>query len=110
MKFESDTVDNTRILTPVVRRLDAAVALPFKQQVLEEMRQGARALILDFSRVDFIDSSCLGALISILKSLNGGQLMLCALNSNIKSMFTLTRMDRVFTLCADREEALRTLQ
>ncbi|PPS58476.1 hypothetical protein CRX72_17575 [Pantoea sp. BRM17] len=67
----------------------------------------SRALILDFSRVDFIDSSCLGALISILKSLNGGQLLLCALNSNIKSMFTLTRMDRVFTLCANREEALR---
>lgn len=110
MKFESDTVDNIRILTPVVRRLDAAVALPFKQQVLEEIRQGTRALILDFSRVDFIDSSCLGALISILKSLNGSQLILCALNSNIKSMFTLTRMDRVFTLCADRDEALRTLQ
>ncbi|WP_370641022.1 MULTISPECIES: STAS domain-containing protein [unclassified Pantoea] len=67
--------------------------------VLNTVQQGHRQLVLDFSQVDFIDSSCLGALISILKSLSqGGQLILCALNDNIKNMFTLTRMDRVFTL------------
>jgi len=80
MKFASEIDGTAHIMTPVVRRLDAAVALQFKQQVLAVIEQGARVLILDFSRVDFIDSSCLGALISILKSLNSGQLLLCGLN------------------------------
>lgn len=111
MKIESESVNNVTLLTPVVRRLDASVAMRFKEELLSTIQQGNTRLVLDFSRVDFIDSSCLGALISILKSLsNGGQLVLCALNSNIRNMFTLTRMDRVFTLCADRQEALNTLQ
>ncbi len=107
MKLETEKIDQATILTPVVRRLDASVALRFKEAVAEVIKQGENRLILDFSRVDFIDSSCLGALISLLKTLSGkGQLVLCSLNSNIKAMFSLTRMDRVFTLCGDRSEAL----
>ncbi|MGP4128378.1 STAS domain-containing protein [Pantoea tagorei] len=110
MKFETEKIDQAFIFTPVVRRLDASVALRFKEAIAEVIKQGETALILDFSRVDFIDSSCLGALISVLKSLSGkGQLVLCALNANIKAMFALTRMDRVFTLCADRSEALAVI-
>ncbi|HCX00662.1 STAS domain-containing protein [Pantoea piersonii] len=110
MKFETEKLDNAFVFTPVVRRLDASVALRFKEAVAGVIQQGETALILDFSRVDFIDSSCLGALISLLKLLSGkGQLVICALNSNIKAMFSLTRMDRVFTLCADRSEALAAL-
>ncbi|CAK6500450.1 hypothetical protein PANPA_00277 (plasmid) [Pantoea sp. Nvir] len=110
MKFETEKIDQAFIFTPVVRRLDASVALRFKEAIAEVIKQGESALILDFSRVDFIDSSCLGALISVLKSLSGkGQLVLCALNANIKAMFALTRMDRVFTLCADRSEALAVI-
>jgi len=107
MKLETEKIDQATILTPVVRRLDASVALRFKEAVAEVIQQGESRLILDFSRVDFIDSSCLGALISLLKTLSGkGQLVLCSLNNNIKAMFSLTRMDRVFTLCGDRSEAL----
>ena len=110
MKFETEKLDNAFVFTPVVRRLDASVALRFKEAVAGVIQQGETALILDFSRVDFIDSRCLGALISLLKLLSGkGQLVICALNSNIKAMFSLTRMDRVFTLCADRSEALAAL-
>jgi len=80
-----------------LNRLEIMIFPP--RPVLNTVQQGHRQLVLDFSQVDFIDSSCLGALISILKSLSqGGQLILCALNDNIKNMFTLTRMDRVFTL------------
>jgi len=107
MKLETEKLDQATILTPVVRRLDASVALRFKEAVAAVIQQGESRLILDFSRVDFIDSSCLGALISLLKTLSGkGQLVLCSLNSNINAMFSLTRMDRVFTLCGNRSEAL----
>lgn len=111
MKLETEKIENALLITPVARRLDASVALRFKESVAALIQQGETRLVLDFSRVDFIDSSCLGALISLLKSLSGkGQLVLCSLNANIKAMFALTRMDRVFTLCGDRSEALAAIE
>lgn len=94
----------------MIRRLDASVALTFKQQVLEVIGQNNKNVLLDFSHVDFIDSSCLGALVSILKSLNGkGELVLCSLNSNIHNLFQLTRMDRIFSIQDNRQDALQML-
>jgi len=111
MKIETENVEGITIVTPLARRLDASVALAFKTEVLEIIQRGDPRLVLDFSRVDFIDSSCLGALISLLKATSGkGDLVLSDLNSNIRTMFTLTRMDRVFTLFPARQDAIQTLQ
>ncbi len=99
MNFETQTIGHVLVITPLVRRLDASVALKFKENIQEMISQGAINILLDFSRVDFIDSSCLGALVSLLKALNGkGELAICSLNNNIHGMFKLTRMDRIFTI------------
>lgn len=110
MNFEIHSENGVEIVVPLVRRLDASVALTFKQQVLEVIGQNNKNILLDFSHVDFIDSSCLGALVSILKSLNGkGELVLCSLNSNIHNLFKLTRMDRIFSIRDNRQDALQML-
>ncbi|ADO48831.1 STAS domain-containing protein [[Enterobacter] lignolyticus] len=110
MNFEMHSENGVEIVVPLVRRLDASVALTFKQQVLEVIGQNNKNILLDFSHVDFIDSSCLGALVSILKSLNGkGELVLCSLNSNIHNLFKLTRMDRIFSIRDNRQDALQML-
>lgn len=97
MNLEILSENGVVIVVPLVRRLDASVALTFKEQVQEVIGQNNKNILLDFSHVDFIDSSCLGALVSILKSLNGkGDMVLCSLNSNIYNLFKLTRMDRIF--------------
>ncbi|MCE9908847.1 STAS domain-containing protein [Hafnia paralvei] len=110
MNFEMHSENGVEIVVPLIRRLDASVALTFKQQVLEVIGQNNKNVLLDFSHVDFIDSSCLGALVSILKSLNGkGELVLCSLNSNIHNLFQLTRMDRIFSIQDNRQDALQML-
>ncbi|TQI81704.1 anti-sigma B factor antagonist [Serratia fonticola] len=107
MNFEIQTERGIEIIAPLVRRLDASVVTVFKQEILSFIQQGKNCILLDFRHVEFIDSSCLGALVSILKTLNGrGDLALCALNSNIQNMFKLTRMDRIFTIGSDRDAAL----
>ncbi|WON75857.1 STAS domain-containing protein [Serratia sp. UGAL515B_01] len=110
MNFEIQSENGVEIITPLVRRLDASVAGIFKQDILSFIQQGKNSILLDFSQVDFIDSSCLGALVSMLKMLNErGDLALCSLNSNIQNMFKLTRMDRIFTIGSDREAALEIM-
>ncbi|PHI28812.1 STAS domain-containing protein [Budvicia aquatica] len=111
MNFETQTIGHVLVITPLVRRLDASVALKFKENIQEMISQGAINILLDFSRVDFIDSSCLGALVSLLKALNGkGELAICSLNNNIHGMFKLTRMDRIFTIGVDQTVTLQQMR
>lgn len=110
MNIEVRSVENITVITPLIKRLDASVAQRFKEEVSQHIDNGQSTILLNFERVDFIDSSCLGALVSLFKSLNGkGDLALCALNHNIQSMFKLTRMDRVFTIFSDQHQALQQM-
>lgn len=110
MNIEIERLPQATIMTPVVRRLDASVAAAFREQITREMAEEKKALIIDFSQVDFIDSSCLGTLVSLLKMMNGkGEMVVCALKPGIRNMFTLTRMDRVFRIAPDRATACAEL-
>ncbi|WP_165466314.1 STAS domain-containing protein [Enterobacter cloacae] len=110
MKIDTERLGDVNIMTPSVRRLDASVAAVFKESIAREIGEDRKALIVDFSKIDFIDSSGLGALVSLLKMMNGkGEMLLCALNPGIRNMFTLTRMDRIFRICPDRATALAQL-
>ena len=110
MNINTEREPKVNILTPSVRRLDASVDAAFKEAVVHEIGEDQKALIVDFSKIEFIDSSGLGMLVSLLKMMNGkGDMMLCALNPGIRNMFTLTRMDRIFRICPDRASALAQL-
>jgi anti-sigma B factor antagonist len=98
------------VVVPRVRRLDASVAPAFKQAVVQLVEGGDRRLVLDLSGVAFLDSSGLGALVSILKALGTqGSLAVCGAQGSVLALFKLTRMDKVFAIHADRAEALARL-
>lgn len=81
MKIETERQASVTILTPAVRRLDASVAVAFKSAIAQEIGEAPGDLIVDFSEIDFIDSSGLGTLVSLMKMMNGrGEMTLCALN------------------------------
>ena len=54
MIINTERLPNANILTPAVRRLDASIAATFKATVTEEIGSDRKALIVDFSKVDFI--------------------------------------------------------
>ena len=95
------------VLTLRVKRLDASVAPAFKQEVLNLIAEQENRLVLDLAGVEFIDSSGLGALVSVLKAIGGnGALAVCNASSGVMSLFRLTRMDKVFALLPSRAEAV----
>lgn len=109
MKIETERQASVTILTPAVRRLDASVAVAFKAAIAQEIGEDSTDLIVDFSKIDFIDSSGLGTLVSLMKMMNGkGEMTLCALNPGIRNMFTLTRMDRIFVFARIALQPLRS--
>jgi anti-sigma B factor antagonist len=110
MKLEDIKCGNARIIRPLEARLDAAAAPVFKASVATLIQAGEEMILLDLSEVDFIDSSGLGALVSLLKRMSpAGTLAVCGLRSAAVDMFRLTRMDKVFRIFSSRAEALTAL-
>lgn len=89
-------------------RLDAHNSGELKTQMLNLFEEGKNNLIIDLQDVRFVDSSGLGSLVSGFKnaSARSGNLKLCGLQPQVKSMFELTRLHRVFEIFANADEAL----
>ncbi|MDX1567694.1 MAG: STAS domain-containing protein [Longimicrobiales bacterium] len=80
-----------------------------KQKVLEELEEGARKVVVDFTNTGYIDSSGLGVLVSLSKKIReqGGELRLAGLNEDLRTLFELTKLDTLFEIADTREEALK---
>jgi anti-sigma B factor antagonist len=98
------------VVVPTVKRLDASVAPAFRQSVVAAMGEGHRRLVVDLAGVDFLDSSGLGALVSVLKAMGTqGSMAVCGARGAVLSLFKLTRMDKVFAIYPGRPEAVAGL-
>lgn len=98
------------VVAPTIRRLDASVAPAFKQAVVRVIEGGETRLVLDLAQVEFLDSSGLGAMVSILKALgNRGSVAVCNARGAVLSLFQLTRMDKVFAIVGTCDEAIARL-
>jgi anti-sigma B factor antagonist len=88
--------------------VDLYTAPEFKQELLDAISNGAKEVVVDFSKTTFIDSTTLGVLVGGVKRLrtNDGQLSLVCSDRNITKIFEITGLDRVFTIYPTREEAV----
>jgi len=86
--------------------LDSAKGALFREEITALVEDGAEILLVDFQKVTFMDSSGLGAVVLALKRLraSGGKLYLCSINEQVKMLFDLTGMDKVFEIFPNREE------
>ena len=90
--------------------LDAGNAAAFKALIKPCLDQNA-LVVVDMSRLRFVDSSGLGAMLSCLRHMNNkqGQLMLFALSKPVRSLFELVRMHRIFAIYNDLSEAMASV-
>ena len=86
--------------------LDGTKTDKFRQEINESVKTGANIILVDFTNVTFMDSSGLGALVLSLKTIRSAdaKLFICSINEQIKMLFELTSMDRVFEIFSSREE------
>lgn len=111
MELTSSTEHGIQIVTVQGQRIDAAVALAFKDRVRDITDGGRDTVLLDLNHVVFIDSSGLGAIVAAMKILSPDRrLVLAGLTPAVDKVFRLTRMDSVFGVFATVEAALSELQ
>lgn len=86
--------------------LDASKAVQFRQQIKDLINEGVNLILIDLKKVNFMDSSGLGALVLALKMVRekGGRLFLMSLNDQVKMLFELTNTGHLFEVVNDKSE------
>lgn len=110
MDIKTEITDGVTVLFVREDRLDANNSEELKSELRRIFEGGTKDLIIDLKEVLFIDSSGLGVLVSGYKnaSILHGSLKLSQLQSQVKSMFELTRLHRVFDIFATVDDALES--
>ena len=97
------------VISVLESRLDAAVAISFKDIIRDLSAAETGPVILDLGQVEFLDSSGLGAIVGVMKMLGSERpLEIAALTPNVRKLFRLTRMDTVFKI-HDRKPQAETI-
>ncbi|MBW4495448.1 MAG: STAS domain-containing protein [Oscillatoria princeps RMCB-10] len=99
-------------MSPVVKvlqpagLLDGTKATLVRKEIDGILTQGADIVLIDLKDVTFIDSSGLGGLVAALKAVRsaGSKLIICSINAQVKMLFELTSMDRVFQIFSNQDE------
>lgn len=108
MNLVAEAGPDTLIVRAEEERIDAAVAIQFKDRMRELVQGGAPRVVLDLSRVIFLDSSGLGAVVAVRKFLGPDRMLeLSGLTPPVEKVFRLTRMDSVFTIHPGTPDGLR---
>ena len=96
----------------VDERLDSENVDELKKKAFSVIDAGGGAgLILDMSDTKFIDSIGLGALVSILKQTaqKDMKIVLCSLSPQVRQIFELTRLYRLFDIYESVDAAMHSL-
>lgn len=110
MKMTSSEMGKAVILTVDETRIDAAVAVRFKDRMKELAGNRPKQVVLDLSKVEFVDSSGLGAIVGAMKTLGRSRrLDLVGLTPAVAKVFRMTRMDSVFNIFDTVDEAVEDM-
>ncbi len=106
MEFSCKETSDVLFVKVEAERIDAAAAISFKENMRDITGKcGASHVVLDLSEVAFIDSSGLGAIVSVMKLMGTTtRLDLAGMTPTVDKVFRLTRMDSIFTIYEHPED------
>jgi anti-anti-sigma factor len=91
----------------------APLTIKFKE-VIDELiqKEKCKKILFDLSKVEFVDSSFIGAIVYAHKILSksGGKVSCVVTNASVNDRFMISQLDRLFTIHKNFEDALSDLQ
>lgn len=99
--------DTILVVTMLEQRFTASNVPDFKQAVRDAVAESYSNVIVDISAVTFMDSSGLGALVGVARSLGDpSSLRIVCPPGAVMDLFRLTRMEQLFTIYDTLDPAL----
>jgi anti-sigma B factor antagonist len=110
MLMRSEMMGDVLVVTPLIETLDADNHKQFRLAALGHL-DGRRKVVLDLERLNFLDSSGLGAVLSCFRrvQVEAGEMVIASLSAPVRVIFELVRMHKVMGVYNNVEEALAAL-
>lgn len=107
MDIPVEQVGDVAVVTVPMAELDSSNAADFKLAMAPVLEAHAN-VVLDLSRLRFIDSSGMGTFLSCLRKVNakGGDLKLCGMSPQVSAIIHLVRMQRMLDVFDTWEHAV----
>jgi anti-sigma B factor antagonist len=88
--------------------VDLYTAPELKSELIRLVDRGAGRVVVDLTSATFIDSTTLGVLLGAFKRLRpaGGELTIVCPDANIRKIFQITLLDRVFAIFDTLDDAI----
>ena len=111
MELDIERTGAAAVVTVLQTELDARAAGEFRKEMTPVIEDGVE-VILDMGPVQFLDSSGLGAILSVLRKVRArnGELRICNASKPVRTLFELVRFHRIVDILNTREEAIRASQ
>lgn len=113
MEFSHEILDDCIVVHINGSNLDASRSYEFKEELKELVEsQKVFHLVIDLSNVQFIDSSGLGCLIAALRLAHSGKgvVRLCGMSKQVKSVFELVSLNKLFQTFDNAENAIQSFK
>jgi anti-sigma B factor antagonist len=91
--------------------INASQSQELREEITELLKTSPKIILVDCQEVAFMDSSALGALVLAFKTLRAAntKLVLCSINEQVRILFELTSMDKVFEIFPNQDDFNRSL-
>jgi anti-sigma B factor antagonist len=110
VRLSHKSIGSVLVVRPLGARLDASSAQDFKRKLIDGVNGIHTDLVLDLSRVSYIDDPGVSAIMAAMKELaDKGKLIICEANDTVLSVLRLTRLNRIIRVVGTEAEALSTL-
>jgi len=109
-----DVEQNGPVVTATLRSPEVAHEdmQSLMQECIDKIRyEKAQNFVFDLDEVEFLASACIGTLVELLQEVEHcrGQIALVNCKEDVAFLFKVTRLDQVFAMFDDIEEALENL-
>jgi len=90
--------------------IDINTAVEVKKIFDNLIKEKKEKIVINMEKVDYVDSSGLATLVELLKNFRkyGARLKLVSLSNKVKSLFEITKLEKLFDILDKEEEALNS--
>jgi len=105
--IEQRELDARTVVISVQGELDLTTAPRLKWMLVDSLQTGHSQLVVDLSLATFMDSTALGVLVGVKRSLDAGaRLAIVCTRANVLMIFEFSGLDGVFAIFPTLDEAL----
>jgi anti-anti-sigma factor len=112
MDFTREIQGEIAIHTINLQRVTYKEAEAFRKEIMDDIVEGKRKIIIDLFICEYLDSTFIGTLITLTKTMIqfGGEIKLIVFTTDAQILLEKTRMVQIFDTYRTREEALASFE